>query len=573
MRDECKNQTQLNRELEGKIPEHKQVEQALRESEKALRREKEFAESLVDTAQAIVLVLDTQGRILRFNPYLEELSGFRLEEVQGKDWFSTFLPEGYHDSMQSLFEQAIDDVQTRGNTNPIVTKDGKERQIEWYDKTLLDADGNTIGLLAIGHDITQQKRAEEITRVNLALQRVRNEVLQMDTEESWDRVILSFHEELKQLVEFNACSINLVDLRANQMRAHAVNPEKGGLVRNFREPVPPALVKAMESGQYQYRRTRKDPLFRDPVSTFPGIHSIIDIPFLGGTLAVNDIRENAFSERDIFVLEQFGHVMSEAHRRLQDITERKQAEDALQKAHDGLERRVEERTVELRATNLQLEKEITQHRETERILRQSEERNLTLVKESHHRVKNNLQVVSSLLELQASHIEDETVLAAFQDSSRRVYSMSLIHERLYQSADLTQIDLADYLHILTTDLSHSYDMEAGAIALEFQLEKTTLGIDAAVSCGLIVNELVTNAFQHAFSGNQKETIGIGLRTDADEEVTLTVWDNGKGIPAEIDFFRTDSLGLKLVASLVRQLNGKIYLDRNVGSRFEIVFDR
>ena len=130
-------------------------------AEEALREERDFAESLIETAQVIVLVLDTKGRIVRFNPYMEEISGYRLEEVQGQDWFTTFLPESDWTAIRELFQKAVSDTQTRGNVNPIVTKDGREREIEWYDKTLKDADGNVVGLLATGQDITERKRAEE----------------------------------------------------------------------------------------------------------------------------------------------------------------------------------------------------------------------------------------------------------------------------------------------------------------------------------------------------------------------------------------------------------------------------
>ncbi len=136
------------------ITEHKRAEEAL-------RCERDFAEGLLTTAQAIVLMLDTEGRVVRFNPYMERLSGYRLEEVRGKDWFTTFLPKRDQDHMRELFLEAVSDIQTRGNVNPIVTKDGREREIEWHDNTLNDADGNVVGLLSIGLDITERKRAEK----------------------------------------------------------------------------------------------------------------------------------------------------------------------------------------------------------------------------------------------------------------------------------------------------------------------------------------------------------------------------------------------------------------------------
>jgi len=129
-------------------------------AEEALQEERDFAQSLVETAQAIILVLDTEGRIVSFNPYMEQLSGYRLEEVKGKDWFSTFLPERDHAWIREVFRATLADIETRGNVNPILTRDGLEREIEWYDKTLKDADGRVTGVLAIGQDITDRKRAE-----------------------------------------------------------------------------------------------------------------------------------------------------------------------------------------------------------------------------------------------------------------------------------------------------------------------------------------------------------------------------------------------------------------------------
>jgi PAS domain S-box-containing protein len=139
------------------ITEQKRIEEALRE-------ERDLAESLIETAQAIVLVLDPEGTIVRFNPFMSELSGYSLAELKGKNWFETFLPLRDRERIHSLFEQAVGDIQTRGNVNAIVTKDGRERLIEWYDKTLKDRAGNVVGVVAVGHDITERKEAEKTLR-------------------------------------------------------------------------------------------------------------------------------------------------------------------------------------------------------------------------------------------------------------------------------------------------------------------------------------------------------------------------------------------------------------------------
>jgi len=132
----------------------------------ALRHEKDFAQSLTDTAQIVMLVLDTNARIVKFNPYMEEISGYKLEEVKGKDWFDTFLPKADHSRIREVFKQSISGVQTKGDANPIITKDGREVLIEWYDKTLKDKDGRIVGLIAIGQDITERKKTEDTLRKN-----------------------------------------------------------------------------------------------------------------------------------------------------------------------------------------------------------------------------------------------------------------------------------------------------------------------------------------------------------------------------------------------------------------------
>jgi PAS domain S-box-containing protein len=151
-------------------------------AEEALRQEKDFAEGLIETAPVIVLVLDSEGRIVRFNSYMEEISGYRLEEVQGQNWFTTFLSKRDQSWVQELFLKAVGGTRTRGNINPIVTKDGRERDIEWFDTTLKDAEGNIVGVLAIGQDVTERKRAEEaLKRAYKELEETQQELIQSKT--------------------------------------------------------------------------------------------------------------------------------------------------------------------------------------------------------------------------------------------------------------------------------------------------------------------------------------------------------------------------------------------------------
>lgn len=193
-----------------------------------------------------------------------------------------------------------------------------------------------------------------------------------------------------------------------------------------------------------------------------------------------------------------------------------------------------------------------------------------LLKEIHHRVKNNLQVISSLLSLQAKHVTDDQVFEMFRESRDRVKSMSLAHERLYQSPDLAQIDFAAYIRDLVIHSFRSYRDRSALITLRIDADDVSPGLDTAIPCGLIINELVSNALKHAFPDNRKGEIRIGLHSENGQTI-LTVSDDGVGFPADLDFRDTDSLGLQLVTTLVEQLEGSIELDNREGTVFKITF--
>ena len=193
-----------------------------------------------------------------------------------------------------------------------------------------------------------------------------------------------------------------------------------------------------------------------------------------------------------------------------------------------------------------------------------------LLKEIHHRVKNNLMVISSLLNLQSRYIHDEEALDIFKESQNRAKSMALIHERLYRSTDLKRIDFGDYIRTLGNDLYHTYMPEEGHISLNMNLENLMVDINTTVPLGLIVNELITNSMKHAFAADVKGEININFYKNGDE-FTLIIADNGVGLPADLDFKNTETLGLQLVNNLTTQIDGTIELDRRQGTRFKITF--
>ena len=221
--------------------------------------------------------------------------------------------------------------------------------------------------------------------------------------------------------------------------------------------------------------------------------------------------------------------------------------------------------------------DITEHLKAEEM-----EKNLLLAKEIHHRIKNNLQVISSLLFLQSEYVRDTKTREMFKESQNRVRSMALLHQKLYQSRNLAGIESNEYIRDLTRNLFLSYGVSDSQIDLAVAAEGITLGMDTAVPCGLIINELVTNSLKHAFPAGGTGEIRVELsRADRPAEAgpqaeggnwfRLVVADNGIGFPDDLDFRKTESLGLKIVCTLTAQLGGSIGLERNGGSRFTILF--
>jgi PAS domain S-box-containing protein len=215
---------------------------------------------------------------------------------------------------------------------------------------------------------------------------------------------------------------------------------------------------------------------------------------------------------------------------------------------------------------------------TERILsaekvQSSLEEKELLLKEIHHRVKNNLQVISSLLNLQSSAIKDPEILAVLKESQDRVRSMALIHENLYRSSDISHLDVADYIKTLVSGLKRGYVNDRRDVKLDLQIEQIPLDIDLAVPCGLIINELMSNALKHAFlDGRPDPKIRIEFKMLDQKNVHLSIEDNGVGLPENFEFNTVDSLGLKLIRILVKdQLEGDIVFSSKQGTRIDINF--
>ena len=213
--------------------------------------------------------------------------------------------------------------------------------------------------------------------------------------------------------------------------------------------------------------------------------------------------------------------------------------------------------------------DITERRNADDLVLRSLKEKEVLLKEIHHRVKNNMQVIYSLLNLQAKGIEDAAIRAMFEESRNRVHSMALIHEKLYKSADLAHIDFKEYLTSLLYRIADTYKRKDVVFSVE--MEPLALDVNVGIPCGLIVNELVSNSLKHAFPDGKKGTIRVGINKNGNGSNVLVVADNGVSIPETVDFRNTTSLGLQLVTVLSGQINGTISLSKAEGTEFIITF--
>lgn len=218
-----------------------------------------------------------------------------------------------------------------------------------------------------------------------------------------------------------------------------------------------------------------------------------------------------------------------------------------------------------------IHRDVSDRKQAEMQLQDSLKEKEMLLKEIHHRVKNNLQILASLLNLQKRSIEDPKVAQLFEDSKNRVYSMAMIHESLYQSKQLNQVNLAKYLQDLVDVLAQSNDIQSKQIQFLVDADAIDVNIETAMPCGLIVNELVTNAIKHAFPDLRQGQVLIECRGIPNGQILLAVRDNGVGIPVHIDPNEASSLGLRIAKNLARQLKGNIELDTSDGTCFSLKF--
>ncbi len=533
------------------VTERKRAEETLQQSEEIYRM-------LIDNMQDGVFIIQ-DGKIQFVNEAFVRTAGYTVEEILGRDFLDFIAPENK--------ERVIDNYSRRlaGENVP------KE-----YEFNILRKDGTRIvvnvnvGLITylgrIAHmgtikDITERKQAEEAlswqVEINAAMVELSGTLLSQATVEDISALVL---DHAKALTNSPYGYVGYIDSKTGYLVCPTMSrdmmdackvTDKNNILKEFR-------------GLFGWVINNRKPILtndpaNDPRSTGtpPGhiaISRFLSAPAMLKRKLVGELSVPSSVGNKIHVMRYYdkgdlvGQIALANSNR--DYTERDLA--LVERLADIYAIAINRYWVEEQIKESLTEKEV-------------------LLKEIHHRVKNNMQIISSLLRLQSRDVTEKKYIDMFTDSQNRITSMSLIHEKLYQSKGLAKIDFDDYIRDLANGLFQSYGAN-GNIGLSIDVRDVSLGIDSAIPCGLIVNELVTNSLKHAFPDGRKGYIRISLHPIAGNMIELIVSDNGVSIPANIDIRKTESLGLHLVTILVEnQLHGEINLNRSKGTEFLVKF--
>jgi len=528
-----------------------ELEESKQVVEEKLEQTDSFLKNILESSSSVSIIsTDLERNILYWNTGAENIFGYKAKEMVGSQKINILYPDETQtikkiDSVRAALlageKEAICEV-------PEITKDGR---IIWISLTLtprLDDNGQVIGILGIGKDITERKlvkeKEKEHNRDLTFLSKTAMKFVELSSETDIYQFI---GEKLKELASDSIVVIASFDSSADSFYVRAVlgvGEHTDAVMKLLGRDVVGMSVKRVGEVKLNFSGNK---LLR-----FPGeIHELTQgqIPeaaahTLKGILGVDSIYYMGFTADG----ELFGAAII-ITRRGSELENRGIMETFINHSSVALRRWAAEEQI-----NASLkEKEV-------------------LLREIHHRVKNNLQIISSLLNLQSRYIKDEQARQIFRESQNRVRSMALIHEKLYQSKNLAEINFVEYVEDLVGYLFRMYETDSHEVRLEIDVDDISLDVDTALPCGLIINELITNSLKHAFpDGNPDGKIHIDFRGDDYGKLRLIVSDNGVGFPENLDFRKTESLGLRLVNTLVRQLNGNIELDRKTGTAFKLTF--
>jgi len=489
---------------------------------KAAEEKLSFLAAITEHSYDAIIGKTPDGIITFWNAGAEKIYGYTPAEMTGRP-ITVLVPPGHPDDTKTLIQRIRAGEAVIRQETIRQRKDGALIHVSLTLSPVKAMDGSLIGISTIARDITGQKAAEEALRQS--------------------------EEMFRSYIENAPDGVFVADAQGNYVMVNDAACEMTGFSReellrkNIRDLVFPG---DQHIGFEHFRRVKEE---GQAIGETRYVTKSGEVRYwLVKAVRINDQRLLGFAS---------------------DITDRKMMESEIRSLNTVLEQKVEERTRALADSNVALEEEISQRMKTEEQLQAMLNEKTLLLREVHHRVKNNLQIIISLTNLQLRQIEDPQMKRIMAETQNRVRAMALVHEKLYKSETLADIDLAEYVRFLTSHLFAYYETDSRRVTLKIEIGEIMVSINTAIPIGLILNELVSNALKHAFPGGRSGTLAISASSDKNT-ISLAVKDNGVGIPADLDWRNTQSLGLRLVVSLVNQLDGTIDLDRSGGTAFTMV---
>lgn len=592
------------------ITERKLADDAFRKSEMKYR-------ALFEFANDAVFIMGTDGEQIMVNNKAADMLGYTTEELSGKSFKEVIASYEYKDA-DNKFQGLLE-----GNTHPpyeriALRKDGTEFPVEVTATLIRNLEGEPLFVQSVVRDISERKKAEETLKESREMYRTLVEtspyaVTVMDLEGKiiyLSQMTTQIHgfDSTDEMIGMDGFSLVAPEYREEAIETLKKTLEEGSIREKeivllkkdgtqFIGEVNTALLKDInrkpksilgitrditERKKAEQELSESEKKFRSVVEN---ANDAIYIITPGGFQYVNSAFERltGYSSREVCekTFDFYGIIHPD------DVKLIKDREDARKKgkevpsryefrilAKDGTVKIVEPATVHIGEKGetkvMGILRDVTDRKHAEERIRTSLREKDVLIREIHHRVKNNMQIISSLLRLQARSINKPKMAEMFKESQNRIRTMALIHEKLYQTEDLSSINFGQYIRSLTVHLFHTYKINPNVIRMKTDVADVSLDINRAIPCGLIINELVSNSLKHAFPDKRKGEIYIKLSVYR-KKIRLIVSDNGVGLPGKINFREPETLGLQLVSDLVKQIEGTISLERTKGTAFHISF--
>lgn len=506
------------------MTEHKRLENALRTSEAKYRE-------LVENANSIILKMDSEGNVTFFNEFAQRFFRFSKDEILGKNVIGTIVPktESSGRDLSNLIKEIFNNPEHFvNNENENMRGNGERVWVSWTNKAIMDNKGNLIGILSVGNDITAIKLTET------------------ELKRSRDELEIRVKERTAELEKMNQFLLNEIEARKRAEKDIIESEEKFKVLAENSQ----AIILLHQGGKLVYT----NPAFEAATGYLKKEISDMDFWYFFAPDNRELVKARGLARlRGDKVLQRYEVKITtkQGDERWWDLVSSYMLE------YQG------------KPTVISTAMDITERKATENVVLSSLKEKEVLLKEIHHRVKNNLQIISSLLSLQSGYIRHSEDVAIFKESKDRIKTMALIHEKLYQSRDFTRVDFIEYVNSLAGNLVINYGM-SDRVRCVVRGDQANLTIDEAVPCGLIVNELVTNSLKYAFPGDGRGEIVIDIRRN-NGQLSLTLSDNGVGLPRDFEIGKSKTLGLQLVEQLTKQLEGTLEVLQGTGTSYHITF--